>query len=153
VGAAREITKAAPEAAILMLTMVDDDDSVLAALRAGASGYVLKGAAQQEIVRAIQAVAAGEVIFGPGVARQILGQLTGAQPPGRPFPELTAREQEVLELLADGQPTTTIARELGLALKTVHNHASSIFAKLQVPGRAEAVARARRAGLGRTSER
>lgn len=148
VGAAQAITKAAPGVAILMLTMFDDDDSVLAAVRAGASGYVLKGAAQEEIVRAIHAVAAGEAIFGPGIARQVLGQLVGGRATARPFPELTSRELQVLELLAAGLPTATIAAKLGLAPKTINNHASAIFAKLQVPGRAEAVARARKEGLG-----
>lgn len=148
VGAAREISRAAPGVAMLMLTMFDDDDSVLAALRAGASGYVLKGATQHEIVRAIRAVAAGEAIFGPGIARQILGQLAGNRPSTRPFPELTTRELQVLELLAAGMTTGKIAAKLGLAPKTINNNTSAIFAKLQVPGRAEAILRARRAGLG-----
>ena len=153
VGAAREISKAAPAVAILMLTMFDDDDSVLAALRAGASGYVLKGATQHEIVRAIRAVAAGEAIFGPGIARQVLNQLAGTQPSSRPFPELTTRELQVLELLAAGLTTSRIAAKLGLAPKTINNNTSSIFTKLQVPGRAEAILRARRAGLGNPTER
>lgn len=148
VGAAAEIARAAPRVAVLMLTMFDDDDSVLAAMRAGALGYVLKGAAQQEIVRAIHAVAAGEAIFGPGVARLVLSRLTGGPAATDPFPDLTPREREVLGLLAEGLPTATVGARLGLAAKTVTNHASSIFVKLQVSGRAEAVARARRAGLG-----
>ncbi len=149
VGAAREIGKVAPDVAVLMLTMFDDDDSVFAAMRAGARGYVLKGASQEEIVRAIRAVAAGEAIFGPGVARRVLGQLSGPAAVAHPFPELTPREREVLELLAAGVPTAVIGARLGLATKTVTNHASTLFAKLQVSGRAEAVQRARRAGFGR----
>lgn len=148
VAAAREIARAAPEVAVLMLTMFDDDDSVFAAMRAGARGYLLKGASQDEIVRAIQAVAAGEAIFGPGVARRVLGQLSGPAAEQAPFPGLTPRELEVLELLTTGMTTAAIGARLGLAPKTVTNHTSSVFAKLQVHGRAEAVARARRAGLG-----
>lgn len=148
VSAAREIARAAPAVAVLMLTMFDDDDSVFAAMRAGARGYVLKGAAQQEIVRAITAVAAGDAIFGPGVARRVLGHLAGGRTE-EPFPDLTPREREVLELLAAGLPTAVIGARLGMATKTVTNHASAVFAKLQVTGRAEAVERARRAGLGR----
>jgi DNA-binding NarL/FixJ family response regulator len=146
--AAREITRAAPAVAVLMLTMFDDDDSVLAAMRAGARGYLLKGATQEEIVRAIHAVAAGEAIFGPGVARRVLGLLSGSGRTADPFPELTARERQVLELLASGLSTTAVGARLGLAPKTVTNHASAVFAKLGVSGRGEAVQRARRAGLG-----
>jgi DNA-binding NarL/FixJ family response regulator len=148
VAATREIVRAAPEVAVLVLTMFDDDDSVFAAMRAGARGYLLKGASQDEIVRAIQAVAAGEAIFGPGVARRVLGQLSGPGAPVDPFPELTPRERQVLELLTEGLTTTAIGARLGLAPKTVTNHTSAVFAKLHVQGRAEAVARARRAGLG-----
>jgi DNA-binding NarL/FixJ family response regulator len=148
VGVARELQRAAPEVAVLVLTMFDDDDSVFAALRAGAAGYVLKGAAQDEIVRAIRAVAAGEAIFGPGIARRVLTQLGGRSATPDPFPELTPREREVLELLAAGLTTAAIGARLGLAPKTVTNHASAVFAKLHVEGRAQAVERARRAGLG-----
>ncbi|RTL67291.1 MAG: response regulator transcription factor [Pseudonocardiaceae bacterium] len=147
VGAAARIARDAPDVAVLMLTMFDDDDSVFAAMRAGAGGYVLKGASQEEIVRAIHAVAAGEAIFGPSVARRVLAQLAGAAA-ADPFPDLTPREREVLALMAQGLPTATIGARLGLAAKTVTNHASAVFAKLQVAGRAEAVERARRAGLG-----
>jgi DNA-binding NarL/FixJ family response regulator len=149
VAAAAEITRGAPAVAVLMLTMFDDDDSVFAAMRAGASGYLLKGASQEEIVGAIRAVAAGEAIFGPGVARRVLRQLAGAGGPAEPFPELTTRERQVLELLAAGLSTTAVGARLGLAPKTVTNHASAVFAKLGVSGRVEAVQRARRAGLGR----
>jgi DNA-binding NarL/FixJ family response regulator len=148
IDATAEITRAAPSVAILILTMFDDDESVFAAMRAGAAGYVLKGAEQDQILRAIRAVAAGEAIFGPGIARRIRGYLTA---PGRPadrFPQLTARERDVLDLLAAGLPNATIGGRLGLASKTVSNHISAIFAKLQVASRAEAVAQARAAGLG-----
>ena len=143
VAAAAEVARAAPAVGILMLTMFDDDDTVRAALRAGARGYVLKGAGQHDIVRAIHAVAAGEAILSPGVARV----LRAGPPAADPFAELTPRERQVLELLAEGLPTATIGARLGLAPKTVANHASALYAKLGVPDRAAAVARARRAGL------
>ncbi len=149
VAATREITRAAPDVAVLILTMFDDDASLYAALRAGARGYLLKGASQQEITHAIHAVAVGQAIFGPGIARRILDHLAGAPAtaPPEPFPELTPREHEVLELLAEGLPTTHIAARLGLAPKTVTNHVCAILTKLHVGSRAEAVARARDAGL------
>jgi FixJ family two-component response regulator len=107
VAAAAEITRAAPGVAVLMLTMFDDDDSVFAAMRAGARGYVLKGAQQDEIVRAIHAVAAGEAIFGPGIARRVLGLVSApATAHSTPFPGLTSREPEVLELIAAGVRNT-----------------------------------------------
>jgi DNA-binding NarL/FixJ family response regulator len=148
VSAAREITRDASAVAVLMLTMFDDEESVFAAMRAGARGSVLKGATQEEIIRAIRAVAAGEAIFGPGIARRVLGRLSGAAVATDPFPQLTPRERQVLELLAVGLPTTVIGGRLGLASKTVSNHASAIFAKLQVVDRTEAIVRARKAGLG-----
>jgi DNA-binding NarL/FixJ family response regulator len=148
VAAATEVLRAAPSVAVLMLTMFDDDDTVFAAMRAGAHGYLLKGATQEEIVRGIHAVAAGEAIFGPGIARRVLGLLAGADRSAEPFGELTQRERQVLELLAAGLTTTAVGTRLGLAPKTVTNHASAVFAKLGVSGRAEAVARARRAGMG-----
>lgn len=148
VGAAREIRRAAPTVAVLMLTMFDDDESVLAAIRAGASGYLLKGASQQEIIRGIHAVAAGEAIFGPGIARRVLQQLTGPAPTDEPFPELTPREHQVLDLLAAGLTGTAIGQRLGMASKTVANHTSAVLAKLHAHDRADAIARARRAGLG-----
>ncbi|MEU7748661.1 response regulator transcription factor [Nonomuraea sp. NPDC049158] len=147
--ATRQIARAAPEVAVLMLTMYEDDDSVFSAMRAGARGYLLKGAQQDEIARAIHAVAAGQAIFGPGVARRVLGFF--ATPPAvqDPFPELTGREREILDLIAAGRPNGQIARHLAIAPKTVANHISSIFTKLQVADRAEAIIRARDAGLGR----
>ncbi|GAB3753511.1 response regulator transcription factor [Microlunatus parietis] len=145
--ATREIVRALPGVAVLILTMFDDDDSVFAAMRAGASGYVVKGAEQDELARAIRAVAAGEAIFSPGVAQRVLKFLTAPPAPADPFPELTPREREILGLLAAAQPNAAIARRLGLSPKTVANHLSSIFAKLQVADRATAILRAREAGL------
>lgn len=146
--ATRTIAHAAPDVAVLMLTMFEDDDSVFAAMRAGARGYVLKGAQQDDIVRAIRAVAAGEVIFAPGVAARVLDHLTGPPRSVEPFPELTPRERQILGLIAAGLGNATIGARLGVTPKTVSNHVTNIFTKLQVATRAEAVARARDAGLG-----
>jgi DNA-binding NarL/FixJ family response regulator len=117
-------------------------------MRAGARGYVLKGAEQQEIARAIMAVAAGEAIFGPAVATRVLTYFATPPVTSTPFPELTAREREVLDLLAAGRSNHQIAERLGLSVKTVANHLSAIFAKLQVADRTQAILRARDAGLG-----
>ena len=146
--ATREISRVAPDVAVLMLTMFDDDESVFAAMRAGARGYVLKGAAPENVVRAIAAVAAGEAIFGPGVARRALTYLSRPPTEQVAFPELTPREREVLDLIAYGLGNATIGSRLGLATATVGNHITSIFAKLQVASRAEAIVRARSEGLG-----
>jgi DNA-binding NarL/FixJ family response regulator len=146
--ATRELAQAVPTAAVLVLTMFDDDDSVFAAMRAGARGYVLKGAEQQEIARAIMAVAAGEAIFGPAVASRVLTYFATPPATPTPFPELTAREREVLDLLAAGRNNHQIADQLTLSGKTVANHISAIFAKLQVADRTQAILRARDAGLG-----
>jgi DNA-binding NarL/FixJ family response regulator len=146
--ATRQITRVAPEVAVLILTMFDDDESVFAAMRAGARGYVLKGAAPDNVIRAIAAVAAGEAIFGPGIARRALEYLSGPRPDQAAFPELTPREREVLDLIAAGLGNAAIAARLGLAPATVGNHITSIFGKLQVASRAEAIIRARSAGLG-----
>jgi DNA-binding NarL/FixJ family response regulator len=149
VDATVEISRMAPTVAILMLTMFDDDESVFAAMRAGAAGYLLKGAEQDQIIRAIRAVAAGEAIFGPGIARRVRGYLSAPnRPANTTFPQLTTRERDVLDLLAAGLPNAAISSRLGVAGKTVSNHISSIFAKLQVASRAEAADRARAAGLG-----
>lgn len=150
VTATREIVGRHAEVGVLVLTMFEDDESVFSAMRAGARGYLVKGADSPDIERAITAVARGEAIFGPGVAERVLGYLT------RPlsarddvvFPELTDRERDVLELLAGGHGNGDIARNLSLSPKTVRNNVSSIFAKLQVADRSEAIVRARRAGLG-----
>lgn len=148
--ATAQIQKVAPGVAVLVLTMFDDDESVFSAMRAGARGYLVKGATQSDISQAITAVASGGAIFGPGVARRVLDYF--GTPPARgsdPFEGLTAREHEVLDLIGAGLPNATIATRLGVAPKTVGNHISSIFAKLQVATRAQAIVRARDAGLGR----
>ncbi len=149
VEATRQVVRAVPQTGVLVLTMHDDDDSVFAAIRAGARGYVLKGASQEELLHAIQAVARGEAIFGPSIATRVLGYFTGRKPAlKQPFPELTGREREVLELIAKGFNNTVIAHRLHLAPKTVRNLASSTFAKIQVADRAEAMRRALDEGLG-----
>ena len=134
---------------MLVLTMYDDDDSVFSAMRAGARGYLVKGVEQEDIARAIRSVAAGEAIFGPGVAQRVLGFLTAPPKTEVAFPELTPREREILDLLAAGLRNAAIAERMGVASKTVANNVSSIFAKLQVADRAQAIVRARDAGLGR----
>ncbi len=148
--ASRQILATSPHVLILVLTMFDDDDSVFAAMRAGARGYVLKGADQADIVRAVEAVGRGDVIFGPGVADRLLGFFAARQASRHheAFPELTPREHEVLDLIAAGLSNDVIARRLLLSAKTVRNHISNVFTKLQVTDRAEAIVRARRAGLG-----
>ncbi|MEV0968466.1 response regulator transcription factor [Microtetraspora glauca] len=151
VDATRAILRTTPATRVLVLTMFEDDDSVFGAMRAGASGYLVKGAQQDEIVRAIRSVAAGHAVFGPSVARRIIDFFAGAAraaPAAEPFPELTAREREVLDLIAAGHTNLAIARHLVISVKTVSNHISAIFAKLQVADRAEAIIRARQAGLG-----
>ena len=148
IDATREIGRVAPDVAVLMLTMFEDDESVFAAMRAGALGYVLKGASPSDMIRAIAAVAAGEAIFGTGVARRALTYLTAPRADTTAFPELTPREREVLDLIASGLGNAAIAARLGLAANTVSNHISNIFGKLQVASRAEAIVRARSAGLG-----
>jgi DNA-binding NarL/FixJ family response regulator len=146
--ATREIRRVAPPVAVLMLTMFDDDESVFAAMRAGALGYVLKGAAPESMIRAIAVVAGGEAIFGAGVATRALSYFNTPRADATVFPELTPREREVLTLIASGLSNAAIAGRLGLAANTVGNHISNIFAKLQVASRAEAIVRARSAGLG-----
>ena len=149
--ATRRIRAAVPDVAVLVLTMFDDDDTVFAAMKAGAQGYLLKGAEQADIDRAIRAVVAGEAIFGPGVASRVLQHF--ADPPAAndvPFPQLTDREREVLDLVAAGRRNAAIAEELFLSPKTVANHISSIFAKLAVADRSAAIVRARDEGLGRS---
>jgi DNA-binding NarL/FixJ family response regulator len=155
VEATRQIRLATPATQVLVLTMFEDDESVFAAMRAGACGYVVKGARQDEILRAIRAVAAGEAIFGPSVAKRIMAFFAagGAPSLAEPFAELTAREREVLHHIASGRTNAAIARELFISGKTVSNHISAIFAKLQIADRAEAIIRARDAGLGRTDPR
>lgn len=150
VAATREICGALPDTGVLVLTMFEDDDSVFAAMRAGARGYLVKGADSPEVLRAIAGVAAGDAIFGPTVAQRVLGYLTRplSSRDERLFPDLTSREREILELIAAGSGNVTIAQRLFLSPKTVRNNVSNIFVKLQVADRAEAIVRARRAGLG-----
>ena len=147
--ATRQILKANPKMGILVVTMFDDD-SVFAAMRAGARGYILKGAEGAETLRAIRAVANGEAIFSPAIAERMMNFLS--QPPpltsDLPFPELTVREREVLGLMAEGLTNTAIAERLVISPKTIRNHVSNIFSKLQVADRVEAIIRARDAGMG-----
>jgi DNA-binding NarL/FixJ family response regulator len=147
--ATRRIGRTAPAPAVVVLTMFEDDDSVFAAMRAGARGYLLKGADQDEIARAIRAAAAGEAIFGPEIATRVIDHFArGAGSTTAAFPSLTDREREVLEMIAAGKGNATIANELVISLKTVRNHVSNIFTKLQVSDRAGAIVKARKAGLG-----
>jgi DNA-binding NarL/FixJ family response regulator len=148
IDATREIARLAPAIAVLILTMYDDDATVFAAMRSGALGYVLKGADPDEIIRAIAAVAHKEAIFSPSVARRALTLLADPPTAGSPFPALTPREREVLQLVGAGLGNATIAQRLHVSPNTVANHISAIFRKLQVATRPEAVARARDAGLG-----
>lgn len=150
VEATRAIRDALPDTRVLMLTMFDDDATVLLAMRAGACGYVLKGAGQDEIAAAIRSVAAGQLVFGPGIAARILELFPETVPSRRPvaFPQLTDREREILERVASGMRTAAIASALHLSPKTVSNHLTSIFAKLEVSDRTEAMIRAREHGLG-----
>ena len=150
VEATRRIRERVPDVAVLVLTMFEDDATVFTAMQAGARGYLLKGAEQDEIVGALRAVAAGQVIFGPGVASRVLDHFASPPAPAvvDPFPQLTAREGEILALLADGRRTSAIADELSLSPKTVSNNLTSIFAKLEVTDRAAAIIRAREGGLG-----
>ena len=150
VEATRRITATAPDVAVLVVTMLDDDEAVFAAMRAGARGYVVKGQDTDDVLRAVRSVARGDAVFGPAVAGRVLSYLTRPLSARDPvlFPELSDREREVLELLARGHSNSEIARALVLSPKTVRNHVSSIFTKLQVAGRSDAIARARSAGLG-----
>ncbi|MBA2287670.1 MAG: response regulator transcription factor [Ktedonobacteraceae bacterium] len=151
--ATRRILSSSPHIRILILTMFEDDESVFAAIRAGARGYLLKGAVQEETLRAIRAVASGEAIFGPAVASRLMHYFSGMRPAGRSgpthfFPELTEREYEILTLIAQRKSNTEIAVQLVLSPKTVRNHVSNILSKLQVADRAEAMRAAWTAGLG-----
>lgn len=150
VDAARAILAAQPAVHVLVMTMSDDDEAVVAAMRAGARGYVVKGSGRADLLHALRTVAAGGAVFSPTVAAR-LGTYFGslAALPGREaFPQLTEREREVLDQLARGHDNRRIARELFLSEKTVRNHVSAVFAKLEVGDRAEAIVRARNAGMG-----
>ena len=146
--ATRQIVHTSPHIGVIMVTMFEDDDSVFAAMRAGARGYVLKGADQEEMVRVITAVSRGEALFGANIATRLMTFFATPAPIATPFPQLTEREQEVLALIAQGHSNGDIAQQLTLSIKTVRNHVSNIFAKLQVADRAQAIIRARDAGLG-----
>ena len=156
IAATREIVRANGAINVLMVTMFEDDQSVFAALRAGARGYVLKGARHDEMLRAIRAVGSGEAIFSPGIAERMMqffqsGLTAVTAPPADPaehFPELTEREREVLGLIAGARSNAEIASALSISVKTVRNHVSNILNKLQVADRAQAALRAREAGLG-----
>jgi DNA-binding NarL/FixJ family response regulator len=149
IAATSQIVAMSPHIGVLMVTMFDDDPTVFAAIRAGARGYVLKGARHEEMLRAIRAVAGGEAIFSPAIAARLIeyfGQLRPQAPP-RAFPELSDREREVLALLAQGDKNAEIAERLVLSPKTVRNHVSNILSKLHVADRTEAILRARESGL------
>lgn len=155
--ATQRIIKTSPEIGIIILTMLEDDDSLFAAMCAGARGYILKGADKEEVLRTIRAVAAGEALFGPAIAKKITTFFNGITAyPRRAeerenFSDLTDREREVLELIAQGSNNREIANRLYIAPKTVSNHISNIFGKLQVSDRAQAIVKARQAGMGRKS--
>lgn len=147
--AVRRIQAEHPNVHILVLTMFDDDDSVFAAMRAGARGYLLKGAEGGETLQAIRVVSTGEAIFSPAIAQRLMQYFGAPRPPGpsQPFPDLTEREREVLVLIAQGYTNQAIAEQLVISPKTVRNHISSIFSKLQVTSRLEAILRAKDAGM------
>jgi DNA-binding NarL/FixJ family response regulator len=148
--ATRQILHTSPHVGIIVLTMFQDDDSVFAVMRAGARGYVLKGADQAVLLRAMRAVANGESLFSPEIAARLMQFFASLEPASRPelFPELTDREREILSLIADGQTNAEIAEKLVISMKTVRNHVSNIFSKLQVADRTQAAIRAREVGLG-----
>jgi len=149
--ATRRILHTSPRIGVLVITMFEDDDSVFAAMRAGARGYLLKDADQDELVRAIKAVYRGEAIFSSSIAQRMIHYFAALPPTASAmaFPDLTDREREILHLIAQGESNAAIARQLVLSMKTVQNHVSNIFSKLQVADRAQAIVRARDAGLGR----
>jgi DNA-binding NarL/FixJ family response regulator len=148
--ATRRILRTSPHIAILVISMFEDDDSIFAALQAGARGYLLKGALKAEILRSIRAVSSGEAIFGPAIAKRLMQYFASPHPtaPKDAFPELTEREREILTLIAQHETNPEIAKRLHLSPKTIRNHVSNIFTKLQVADRAQAIVRAREAGLG-----
>lgn len=153
--ATRQILRASPHIGIIVLTMFQDDDTVFAVMRAGARGYVLKGADQAVLLRAVRAVANGESLFSPEIAARLMRFFANLQPASQPefFTELTDREREILAFIADGETNADIADKLVISMKTVRNHVSNIFSKLQVADRAQAAIRAREAGLGHSPDR
>ena len=148
--ATRRILQHSPHSRILVVTLLEDDDSLFAALRAGARGYVLKEASEQEVLRAIRTVGTGEAIFSSTMAQRLIAFFAtpATTVPPVPFPELTEREREILTMIAQGRSNSEIAQRLVISMKTVRNYISSIFSKLQVADRAQAIVRAREAGLG-----
>lgn len=147
--ATRQIVQTSPHIGVIVVTMFEDDDSVFSAMRAGARGYILKGADQDNMLRAIQAVARGEALFGASIAARLMNYFSRPEiSPAPVFPELTEREREILELLAQGDNNSEIAARLVISQKTVRNHVSNIFNKLQVTDRVQAALRAREAGMG-----
>lgn len=148
--AMRRILYASPRIGVLVLTMFETDETVFAAMRAGARGYLLKDADQEEVLRAVKAVSRGEAIFSPAIAERLIHYFTALKhgTADLAFPELTEREREILHLIAQGHSNSEIAERLLLRTKTVQNHVSNIFSKLQVADRAQAIVRARDAGLG-----
>jgi DNA-binding NarL/FixJ family response regulator len=153
IDATRRILEGSPGVGVVVVTMFEDDESVFAAMRAGARGYVLKGADQKEVLAVIRAVANGEAHFGPEIAKRLMSFFSAPRPapPLEAFPELTARECEVLDLIARGHSNVEIAKGLYLNPKTVRNHISNIFSKMRVADRAQAIVRAREAGLGQNN--
>jgi DNA-binding NarL/FixJ family response regulator len=149
VDATRRIVYTSPHIGVIMLTMFEDDDSIFSAMRAGARGYLLKGALKAEVLHAVRGVAAGEAIFGSGLARRMMNFFANTKPasPADNLPELTEREVEILELLTHHLTNQEIADRLAISLKTARNHVSNILSKLQVADRAAAIVRARAAGL------
>jgi DNA-binding NarL/FixJ family response regulator len=148
--ATRRITARQPGVRVVMLTMNEDDETVLSAIRAGASGYLLKGSGAEEVLNAVRAAHAGGMVFGASLAGRVADLFAGrAATPETPFPELSDRERTVLDLLAAGRSNDAIAREIHVSSKTVRNTVSSIYAKLHAPDRAAAIIKAREAGFGR----
>jgi DNA-binding NarL/FixJ family response regulator len=151
IASTRRIRAAGSSCGVIVLTMFDDDDSVFAAMRAGARGYLLKGSQREDILRAVRAIGRGEAIFGPAIADRLIDYF--ASTPRKLFPQLSDREREILGLIASGQSNAAIADHLVLSLKTVRNHVSNIFNKLQVADRSAAIGKAREAGLGQSAGR
>ncbi|MBB5857593.1 response regulator [Amycolatopsis umgeniensis] len=150
VEATRRIVDASPHTGVLMLTMFENETAVFAAMRAGARGYLLKGARNEQVVRAVRVIGDGEAIFSPAVANQVLSLLGTESPRDESFPQLTVREREIMRLIAQGMGNASIADRLVLSPKTVRNHVSHIFRKLQVTDRAQAIAKIRKAGVARS---
>jgi DNA-binding NarL/FixJ family response regulator len=152
--ATRRIIRELPKTGIIIVTMFEDTDSVISAMRAGARGYVLKDAEDDEIARSIRAASKGEALFGPQIARRLMSYISDVSAPtAHLFPELTDREREILALIAQDKANQAIADEIGVSLKTVRNHVSSILTKLQVTDRHEAMQRARSAGMGKADDK